>query len=62
MQVPKKKPKKKRRLGKAENGLPRKRASKPNEVWSYDFLFETTEEAELPPFLVAPEETPEVEE
>lgn len=43
LQVPQKKPNKKKRLGKAENGLSRKRASRPNEVWSYDFLFDTTE-------------------
>ena len=42
MQVPSK-TRKKRRLGQSENGIARRKASKPNEVWSYDFLFDVTE-------------------
>lgn len=42
LQVPQKK-RKRRRLGTSENGSLRLRATHPNHVWSYDFLFDTTE-------------------
>jgi transposase InsO family protein len=42
LQVPQKK-RKRRRLGTSENGSLRLRAVRPNHVWSYDFLFDTTE-------------------
>ena len=45
LQVPQKS-KKKRRLGTKENGITRKKASKPNEVWSYDFIFDVTEKGQ----------------
>jgi transposase InsO family protein len=35
---------KKRRLGHDGNGCTRRRATRPNEVWSYDFLFDQTAE------------------
>lgn len=35
---------KRRRLGRPENGIQRLRARAPNEVWSYDFLFDRTED------------------
>jgi transposase InsO family protein len=35
---------KKRRLGHGENGILRLRAEHPNHVWSYDFLFDETED------------------
>jgi putative transposase len=34
--------KKRRRLGRSDNGCIRRRAAKINEVWSYDFLFDQT--------------------
>ncbi len=42
LQVPRKQ-RKRRRLGSSENGCIRQRASRPNDVWSYDFLFDRTE-------------------
>lgn len=42
LQVPQKK-RKRRRLGMSENGSLRLCAMRPNQVWSYDFLFDTTE-------------------
>ena len=42
LQVPQKK-RKRRRLGTSESGSRRLRATRPNQVWSYDFLFDTTE-------------------
>jgi transposase InsO family protein len=42
LQVSQKK-RKKRRVGTSENGSVRLRATRPNQVWSYDFLFDTTE-------------------
>jgi putative transposase len=42
LQVPQKK-RKRRRLGTSENGSLRLEATHPNHVWSYDFLFDTTE-------------------
>lgn len=35
---------KRRRLGRAENGCTRLRAERPNHVWSYDFLMDRTED------------------
>lgn len=35
---------KKRRLGQSENGCSRYRAERPNHVWSWDFLYERTED------------------
>lgn len=43
LQVPQKQHKR-RRLGSAENGCVRLKASYPNHVWSLDFLFDTTED------------------
>ena len=43
MQVPKK-ARKRRRLGNAENGVTRRAATQLNEVWSYDFVFDRTED------------------
>lgn len=40
----KSKPRKKRRLGKAENGASRKKAERPNHVWTWDFTFDRTED------------------
>ena len=37
-------PRKRRRLGKAENGASRKRAERPNHVWTWDFTFDRTED------------------
>lgn len=34
---------KKRRLGHGENGILRRKAERPNHVWSYDFVFDETE-------------------
>lgn len=34
--------KKRRRLGSSENGCVRRQAERPNQVWSYDFVFDTT--------------------
>lgn len=42
LQVPQKK-RKRRRLGTGEDGSIRLEATRPNHVWSYDFLFDTTE-------------------
>ena len=42
LQVPRKQ-RKKRRVGSSENGCVRLQASHPNDVWSYDFLFDRTE-------------------
>jgi putative transposase len=41
LKIPKK-VKKKRRLGQTANGCTRRRATRMNEVWSYDFLFDQT--------------------
>ena len=38
------KQKKRRRLGTSEGGTQRRRAARPNEVWSYDFVFDQTED------------------
>jgi transposase InsO family protein len=35
---------KRRRLGSSEQGFPRHRAQYPNHVWSYDFIFDRTED------------------
>ena len=43
MQVPKK-ARKRRRLGTSENGVTRRFATEINEVWSYDFVFDRTED------------------
>ena len=43
MQVPKK-ARKRRRLGTSENGVTRRSATEANEVWSYDFVFDRTED------------------
>lgn len=43
MQVPAK-ARKRRRLGKSENGVTRRAATEVNEVWSYDFVFDRTED------------------
>ena len=43
MQVPKK-ARKRRRLGKPENGVTRRAATAMNEVWSYDFVLDRTED------------------
>lgn len=42
LQVPQRK-RKRRRLGTSENGSTRLKATYPNHVWSYDFIFDTTE-------------------
>ena len=41
MQVPRRQ-KKRRARGNSEGGIVEKRASRPNEVWTYDFLFDVT--------------------
>ncbi len=38
------KQRKRRRTGSIENGIGRLRATKPNEVWSYDFVFDRTDD------------------
>ncbi len=38
------KARKRRRLGKAENGASRRRAERPNHVWTWDFTFDRTED------------------
>lgn len=38
------KQRKRQRLGQSENGTQRKRATRVNEVWSYDFVFDQTED------------------
>ena len=38
------KQRKRRRLGSSENGIKRLAATAPNEVWSYDFVFDRTED------------------
>lgn len=43
LQVPQKQ-RKRRRVGSSENGSVRLKASHPNDVWSVDFLFDTTED------------------
>ncbi|MEZ6194500.1 MAG: IS3 family transposase [Planctomycetota bacterium] len=43
MQVPMK-ARKRRRLGSSENGITRRAATEVNEVWSYDFVFDRTED------------------
>src|SRR5262245_28334456 len=35
---------KRRRTGSSEQGFPRHRAEHPNHVWSYDFIFDRTED------------------
>ena len=43
LKVPRKQ-RKRQRLGQSENGTQRKRATRVNEVWSYDFVFDQTED------------------
>jgi putative transposase len=43
LKVPRR-PRKRRRLGTIEQGASRRRATRINEVWSYDFLFDSTED------------------
>ena len=50
LQVPQKKHKR-RRLGTSENGSLRLQATHPNQVWSYDFLFDTTEDGQTLKFM-----------
>ncbi len=38
------KKRKRRRVGASENGSIRLKATRPNQVWSYDFLYDRTEE------------------
>jgi transposase InsO family protein len=44
LQVPQRRPRKRRRLGTGENGCVRLKAAYPNHVWSYDFLYDRTED------------------
>lgn len=44
LQVPQRRPRKRRRLGTSENGCLRLKATYPNHVWSYDFLYDRTED------------------
>lgn len=44
LQVPQRRPRKRRRPGASENGCTRLKASYPNHVWSYDFLYDRTED------------------
>ena len=44
LQVPRRGPRKRRRLGTSENGCTRLKATYPNHVWSYDFLYDRTED------------------
>lgn len=44
LQVPQRRPRKRRRLGASENGCTRLKATYPNHVWSYDFLYDRTED------------------
>ena len=48
--------KKRRRLGSAGNGIPRKRAGRPNHVWSWDFVFDTTSRGKTLKWLVVVDE------
>ncbi len=57
MQVPKKQHKKRRiTLGGSENSCVRRRAQRPNHVWSYDFVEDRTEKARRLRFLVVIDE------
>jgi transposase InsO family protein len=38
---------KKRRLGRGENGIVRRKAERPNHVWSYDFVWDQTEDGRM---------------
>jgi len=44
LQVPKRGPRKRRRLGTSQNGCMRLKPAYPDHVWSYDFLYDRTEE------------------
>jgi len=44
LQVPRRRLRKRRRLGTSENGCTRLKATYPNHVWSYDFLYDRTED------------------
>jgi transposase InsO family protein len=44
LQVPRRRSRKRRRLGTGENGCVRLKAAYPNHVWSYDFLYDRTED------------------
>lgn len=48
--------KKRRRLGNAGNGIQRKRAERPNHVWSWDFVFDTTSRGRTLKWLVVIDE------
>ncbi len=48
--------KKRRRLGSSANGSQRRRATRPNEVWSWDFVFDTTSDGRTLKFLVVVDE------
>ena len=55
LKVPRKK-RKRRRLGKSENGCQRLRATAPDEVWAWDFAFERTTNGSLLKWLVVLDE------
>jgi len=55
LKVPQKQ-RKKRRLGRSENGSQRQRASAPNEVWSYDFVMDRTSDGRRLKFLCVVDE------
>lgn len=48
--------KKRRRLGSAGNGIQRKRAERPNHVWTWDFVFDTTSRGRTLKWLVVVDE------
>jgi transposase InsO family protein len=55
LRVPKKQ-RKKRRLGSSRNSCSRRRAERSNQVWTYDFLFDVTEDGRLLKFFVVVDE------
>lgn len=48
--------KKRRRLGSGAGSSQQRRASRPNEVWSWDFVFDTTSDGKMLKFLVVVDE------
>jgi len=44
LQVPRRRPRKRHRLGTSKNSCTRLKATYPNHVWSYDFLYDRTED------------------
>jgi transposase InsO family protein len=46
LRVPKRQ-RKKRRLGHGENGIVRRKSERPNHVWSYDFVWDQTEDGRM---------------